>query len=98
MLTQENCFFADFSDLIHNYRMSQPNDRTFSICFEILGFDVLIDEFAKPWLLEVNQAPSFATDSEVDFNVKKQVIKDTFNLLGLNKQSRHKQLERLQRE
>jgi tubulin polyglutamylase TTLL6/13 len=54
-------------DLIHNYRMCQPNDRTFQICYEILGFDVLIDEEAKPWLLEVNQAPSFNTDSEVDY-------------------------------
>jgi tubulin polyglutamylase TTLL6/13 len=30
-------------DLLHSYRMCQPNDRTFNMCFEILGFDVLID-------------------------------------------------------
>jgi hypothetical protein len=75
-------------DLIHNYRMNQPNDRTFQICFEVLGFDILIDEDAKPWLLEVNQAPSFATDSDLDRHVKHKVITDTFNLLGLSKANR----------
>ena len=76
--------------------MNQPNDRTYQICFEILGFDVLIDKQRKPWLLEVNQAPSFATDSEIDYNVKRQVILDTFRLLGLSKSNRTKILERLQ--
>ena len=46
-------------DLLHNYRTCQPNDRTFDMCFEVLGFDVLIGADTKPWLLEVNQAPSF---------------------------------------
>ena len=61
-------------DLLHNYRMCQPNDRTFNMCFEILGFDVLIDADTKPWLLEVNQAPSFMADSELDYKIKKQVL------------------------
>jgi len=77
-------------DLIHSYRMNQPNDRTYQICFEILGFDVLIDKYCKPWLLEVNQSPSFATDSDLDYKVKKQVILDTFRILGLNKTQRTK--------
>jgi hypothetical protein len=83
-------------DLIHNYRMCQPSDRMFQICFEVLGFDVLIDEDAKPWLLEVNQAPSFNTDSELDHHVKKSVISDTFKILGLSKANRQKQIDRLQ--
>jgi tubulin polyglutamylase TTLL6/13 len=85
-------------DLLHNYRMNQPNDRTFQICFEILGFDVMIDEDAKPWLLEVNQAPSFATESDLDHQVKKKVILDTFSLLGLSKEKRKRELELLQKE
>lgn len=48
------------------------------MCFEILGFDVLIDQNTKPWLLEVNQAPSFQTDSELDLEIKQRVIYDTF--------------------
>ena len=48
------------------------------MCFEILGFDVLIDADTKPWLLEVNQAPSFQTDSALDYQVKKALMKDTF--------------------
>ena len=80
-------------NLLHNYRTNLPSDRTFQSCFEILGFDILIDEVGKPWLLEVNQAPSFATDSALDYKVKKQVIMDTFRLLGLSKSNRQKQIE-----
>ena len=58
------------------------------MCFEVLGFDVLIDSNAKPWLLEVNQAPSFATDSDLDYDVKSSVISDTFQLLNINVEER----------
>ena len=39
-------------------------------CFELLGFDVLIDSNFKPWLLEVNLSPSLNTDSRLDFSTK----------------------------
>jgi len=58
------------------------------MCYEVLGFDVLIDNHAKPWLLEVNQSPSFATDSEIDRLVKHKVISDTFKVLGLSHENR----------
>jgi len=38
--------------------------------FELLGFDILLDENLKPILLEVNSYPSFAIDGEVDKQVK----------------------------
>lgn len=56
----------------------KDKSRIDSPCFEILGFDVLIDEKLKPWLVEVNHAPSFATDTPIDFKIKKDVIADTF--------------------
>jgi len=44
----------------------RPHDFENSSCFEILGFDVMIDAKLRPWLLEVNHSPSFNTDSELD--------------------------------
>ena len=52
-------------------------------CFELLGFDILIDELFKPWLLEVNLSPSLNTDSQLDFKVKGNLLADLFNLVGL---------------
>lgn len=39
-------------------------------CFELLGFDVLIDSNLKPWLMEVNLSPSLACDSPIDLKIK----------------------------
>lgn len=39
-------------------------------CYELYGFDVLLDECTKPWLLEVNVLPSLQTSSSLDTAVK----------------------------
>ena len=54
-----------------------------SQCFEILGFDILIDEKLKPWLIEINHTPSFATDTPLDFKIKKDLIADTILILNM---------------
>ena len=70
--------------LAHTYRSCQPDDFDNSMCFEVLGFDVFLDENLQPWILEVNHTPSFTTDSPLDFKVKKSLISDTIKLLNLN--------------
>lgn len=52
-------------------------------CFELFGFDVLIDETHNPWLLEVNFSPSMNTDSDLDLSVKANVVADIFTLVGV---------------
>lgn len=52
-------------------------------CFELLGFDILVDDNFKPWLLEVNLSPSLNTDTQLDFKVKGALISDLFTLVGL---------------
>lgn len=48
----------------------------------------MIDKYFKPWLIEVNQSPSFATDSPLDYEVKKAVLRDSFKLLNVNQERR----------
>jgi tubulin polyglutamylase TTLL6/13 len=49
------------------------------MCFEVLGFDILINEkciiimllkLVKPILLEVNHTPSFNADTPLDIYIK----------------------------
>ena len=55
----------------------------------MLGFDVLIDENLKPWLLEVNLSPSMNTDSPLDVKIKTKMLVDLFNLVGLYVEDKH---------
>lgn len=54
-------------------------------CFELLGFDLLIDSDLRPWLLEVNQSPSLSSDSPLDSLIKTNLINDVFNIVGFKK-------------
>lgn len=60
-------------------------------CYELLGFDVLIDSDLKPWLLEVNISSSMATDAPLDMMIKSTLCVDTFNLIGIKKYDRKKE-------
>ena len=37
----------------------------------------------SPWLLEVNLSPSLAFDTPLDLKIKANLVKDTFNLIGV---------------
>tara|TARA_B110000285_G_scaffold151150_1_gene168721 strand:- start:898 stop:1077 length:180 start_codon:yes stop_codon:yes gene_type:complete len=50
----------------------------------------MIDEDLKPWLIEVNHAPSLATESAFDLTVKENLVKDTINLLNLGIKRKNK--------
>ena len=53
------------------------------LCFELFGFDVILDHNLRPWLLEVNVLPSLSSSSELDKRIKTSLLCDTFNTLGI---------------
>jgi tubulin polyglutamylase TTLL6/13 len=53
-----------------------------SRCFEILGFDVMITDTYKPVLIEVNHLPSFGTDSPLDLDIKKRLMKEVMSVIS----------------
>ncbi|XP_047401569.1 tubulin polyglutamylase TTLL6 isoform X1 [Sciurus carolinensis] len=77
----------------HNYQTCFPSHTLNSACFEILGFDILLDHKLKPWLLEVNHSPSFSTDSRLDKEVKDSLLYDTLVLINLESCDKKKVLE-----
>lgn len=50
---------------------------------ELYGFDILIDDNLKPWLLEVNLSPSLGCDSPLDVRLKSAMLADLLTLVGL---------------
>lgn len=66
---------------VYNSMVGQFAQR--NSCFEVYGFDVLIDANFKPWLLEVNILPSLSSSSSLDKKVKCTLMADVFTLVGM---------------
>lgn len=75
-------------NLSHHYLACQPEDLAKAMCFEILGFDIILDENKKPYLLEVNHSPSFNIDSPLDRYTKKNLIIDSLKLAWVSRKSK----------
>lgn len=52
-------------------------------CFEVYGFDIMIDDELQPWLVEVNVTPSLSSSSPFDKKLKTQLICDSLTLIGI---------------
>ena len=47
-------------------------------CFEMYGYDILIEDNLKPWLIEVNASPSLSTTTAADRKMKTSVMESVF--------------------
>ena len=76
--------------LANSYKSCQPDEPYNNMCFEVLGFDIMLDHKLKPWLIEVNHTPSFTTDTPLDKIIKKNVIRDTLKLMNISLKNKTK--------
>lgn len=60
-------------------------------CFEVFGYDIILDSELKPWLLEVNLSPSLACESPLDTTIKANLIADALNMVGVRRFDRRKE-------
>jgi tubulin polyglutamylase TTLL4 len=66
--------------IVNNMNRASKNRH---LCFELYGYDVLIDQNLRPWLVEVNVLPSFSSSSPLDKTIKTSLVTDVFNTIGV---------------
>ncbi|VDM15997.1 unnamed protein product [Hydatigera taeniaeformis] len=54
------------------------NDRH---CFECYGYDIIIDDTLKPWLIEINASPSLSSTTQLDRIMKYKLVDDVLNIV-----------------
>ena len=52
-------------------------------CFELYGYDILLDCNLKPWIIEVNASPSLTASSRSDYEMKCRLLEDMLHVVDL---------------
>ncbi|CDW88353.1 tubulin-tyrosine ligase family protein [Stylonychia lemnae] len=69
-------------DVVLKSMVACQNDIQFNpCCFELFGFDILIDQDMKCWLIEINSSPSLARETLLDDMIKQRLIDDIIDLV-----------------
>ncbi|RHY25785.1 hypothetical protein DYB32_008096 [Aphanomyces invadans] len=66
----------------HITPLTQAFVRHRNVCYELFGFDMMIDSALEPWLIEVNVSPSLMGSSPLDKRIKGLLMSDIFHLVG----------------
>lgn len=74
--------FGDISWLIvHSLRAVAPVMVADRHCFECYGYDIIIDNTLKPWLVEVNASPSLTSTTVNDRILKYKLIDNILSIV-----------------
>ncbi len=52
-------------------------------CFELYGYDILLDGNLKPWLIETNASPSLSASNQEDNELKFRLLDDMLNVIDM---------------
>lgn len=52
-------------------------------CFELYGYDLIIDAELKPWLLEVNASPSLTANTRDDYVLKSEMLHGMLDVVDM---------------
>ncbi len=74
--------FADIRSLIHHSLLAvQPSMVSAPGCFELYGYDVMLDADLAPWLIEVNASPSLSATTAHDKRRKTTLVADVLDVV-----------------
>jgi tubulin polyglutamylase TTLL9 len=52
-------------------------------CFEVYGYDIMIDAELKPWLIEVNASPSLTANTREDYLMKTEMLHGMLDVVDM---------------
>jgi len=67
--------------IVHSLKAVQNVMSSDRHCFECYGYDIIIDDNLKPWLIEVNASPSLTHTTPSDRVMKTSLISDVINIV-----------------
>ena len=81
-----NKMFDDIQSLIiKSFKAVQSVIAKDKHCFEMYGYDILIDENLRPWLIEINANASLTANTELDAETKIKMLDDLLTIVDLEK-------------
>ena len=52
-------------------------------CFELYGYDIMLDSDLTPWLIEVNASPSLSANTKEDYQLKCDMLHDCLDIVDV---------------
>jgi tubulin polyglutamylase TTLL9 len=79
----EECFYEIQMVMIRALLAVQKTMIQDKHCFELYGYDIILDSELNSWLLEVNASPSLSASNDEDYSLKYGMLDDMLNIIDL---------------